>query len=211
MSGEILVNYDGMRALAAAGDAQRTYLEGVRTFVNGSCSDVGAFSGFMSVFRGSYSDALDSVGVGLHRGPLAAQRVAGTIRANVQTYRERDIATSTVLAGLQTEITNVGLPTIGPAQPVALFPGDGGPIVDPGEKYLSNATGTAVTVGNEGGRLLHPHVPAHPWDDGPKGLNPLSPIALVSEIESGVDTTQSGIEAGEDEQDYEDFENGGRR
>jgi hypothetical protein len=210
VSGRILVDYDGMRALAAAGDDQRAYLEGVRSFVRANCSDVGAFSGFMAIFRGSYSDALDSVGVGLDRGPLAADRVAGTVRANARTYRERDIAAATTLAGLQKEVRAVGIPSIGPAQPVGL-PGVDGPIVDPGEKYTAGATGTVATVGNEGGRILNPHVPAHPWDDGPKGLNPLSPISLVGEVESGVATTQSGIEAGQDEQDYEEFEEGAHR
>lgn len=199
----IEVNYDGMRVLRQSAEHQATYLRSIQSFVNSGCSNTEAFSGFLSLFKGQYSDALSDVKETLQKGPQTADAVATNIRSNVRTYRTRDIQAAADLRGITPEIKAIGLPSFGPAGPMSTT---GGPPVSAGEKHGADGTGAVVTVANEGGRQMMPHIPKNPWDDGPKGLNPLSPISLIGEGQGTVQATQSGIEAGEDIDDYDEFE-----
>ncbi|MBM6399174.1 hypothetical protein [Phycicoccus sonneratiae] len=204
MTGHIEVDYAGMDALATAGADQRRYLRAVKVFVERGCSDVGAFSGFMAIFRGDYTDALSTAQEGLETGPASARRVAHTVRANARTYHDRDIEAADGLRGLELEVRRVGLPTVGLPSPVPLAGGEPG--ISKGEKNLAMGTGGLIDVMNEAGKQHFPHVPQNPWDDGPKGLNPLSPIDLIGEGQSTVEIAQSGNDAGNDLDDYRDFE-----
>ena len=202
----IEVNYAGMRELAHAAEQQRSYLRSVHSFVAGSCANFGAFSGFMTIFAGQYRSAYSDAEASLSQSPEAAQGMASKIRTTAATFHDKDIAASDRMKAFETKITTAGLPTMGPAGPMA--PADPGPVVSRGDKNIAGGTGVVADVTREGENLFNPHVPAHAWDDGPKSLNPFSPIALAGEIESAVNTTADAASVGDDLEDYEAFEAG---
>ena len=202
----IEVNYAGMRELAHAAELQRSYLRSVHSFVAGGCANFGAFSGFMTIFAGQYRTAYTDAETSLAQSPDAAQGMASKIRTTAATFRDKDVAASDRLKAFETKVTYAGLPTVGPAGPVA--PGESGPFVTRGDKNVAGGTGVVADVSREGENLFNPHVPAHAWDDGPKSLNPFSPIALAGEIESAVGTTADAASVGDDLDDYEAFEAG---
>ncbi|GAA2739035.1 hypothetical protein GCM10009867_33530 [Pedococcus aerophilus] len=202
----IEVNYGGMAELAQAAELQRGYLRSVHSFVTGSCSNFGAFSGFMSIFAGQYRSAYTDAETSLSQSPGAAHGMASKIRTTADNFHQRDIAASDRLKAFETQISVAGLPSIGPGGPMA--PGEHGPWVTREDKNIAGGAGVVIDITREGENLFNPHVPAHAWDDGPKSLNPLSPIALAGEIENAVNTTADAAGVGDDLDDYRDFERG---
>lgn len=203
------VDYGGMAQLAGAAGHQRDYLGSVHSFVAANCANFGAFTGFLAVFGGQYRSAYADAERSLAQSPHAAQGVADRVRASARTYRERDIAASERMKGLETRVTIGGLPTMGPAGPTGPV-GENGPLVTRGDKNVAGGTGVVADLSREGENIFNPHVPVNRWDDGPKSLNPLSPIALLGEIESAVNTTADAASVGDDLDDYRDFEEGRR-
>lgn len=204
----IEVNYAGMAELAQAAELQRGYLRSVHSFVTGSCANFGAFSGFMTIFAGQYRTAYTDAETSLSDSPGAAQGMASKIRTTADNFHQRDIAASDRLKAFETKISVAGLPSIGPAGPMA--PGEHGPWVTREDKNVAGGAGVLADVAREGENVFNPHVPANAYDTGPKSLNPLSPIALAGEIENAVTTTADAASAGDDVDDYEDFERGDR-
>lgn len=199
----IEVNYEGMHGLRTAVKKNEGYLRDVHTFITDNCNDFGAFTGFLALFKGDYTTAYNNAEGSISKGADSASGIAATIRANVKQYRKDDIESSTRLKKIDVEVQ---VPTI-----AGMDPTTGNPIVTLGDKNTASATGVASSTAQDVENLENPHVPKHRWDEPPKGLNPLSPINVASEVESMVNTVKDGSDAGEDVDDYEKFENEGKR
>lgn len=198
---DIEVNYAGMAALAGAVDRQEQFVGTARQVVTEGCGDFGAFWGFMEVFQGTYEEAHGHVLSGLEDSRACAAAVAETIRANRDTYRDRDLQVSGRLSGIDVTVQTAPTQSMGPGGPVQT---PGGPPVTTEDKNVAGLAGVADDVADQ-------------FDNdalGPRNLpdnhgltaGPTSVVALAGEFQDTYQSGQDATQANDDIDDYEDFE-----
>lgn len=197
---DIEVNYAGMGALARAVDRQEEFVSSARSLVAEGCGDFGAFWGFMEVFQGTYEEAHGHVLAGLEDARLCAASVAETIRANRDTYRDRDLEASTRLSGIDVTVNMAPTASMGPGGGLQT---PGGPPITTEDKNVAGLAGLADDIADQADVDLPGSTPGHMH-----GLtaNPTAPVALAGEFQDTYQAGQDASDASEDIDDYEEFE-----
>ncbi len=209
MGQEIHVSYRGMSQYVGMCREQERFLEKVEDLVNGSCANIGAFTGFMAMFAGSYEDAQRTVSEQLRRSATAAGQLGDNIADTRADFRSTDDGVTNDLNGVRVEVECADSPTIGGG-------GSDGPGMPAPVKTTNAGLGVLTNAEN-----MAPHLPQHLTDGLPGRTPPLSdagirglPTGGVELLTQGLDLIAAGqsiSQAEDDEQTYEEFEDMHRR
>ncbi|MFC4783646.1 hypothetical protein ACT8ZV_04180 [Nocardioides sp. MAHUQ-72] len=116
MADEVKVSWQGMEQLVSLTNEQYLNLSEASGFTcSGQLANTGAFSGFLSLFRGSYQDALDAVTASLDDAMTAAKALSDRIGDVRDDLRHTDHGVEVLHARLETQVECQGY-----------SPGDGG-------------------------------------------------------------------------------------
>ena len=200
----IEVNYEGMRNLqTACGDQMRTF-SAMESFFSSHCS-ASKFSSIpvLTLFSPVYSDAAAEVTSGLGEATQAAERYRDNVRSNREQYRRDDVQASTLL-GRTWRVTTADYTPPAIAQgngPVFNYNGDG--------KNAGSWGGWALDGAMERSWPADPHleVPGPRGIGGRGGFSDL--LGATFDGADGINNAQTLGDALSDNDDYEDFENGG--
>ena len=208
MAQEVHVSFSGMSQYVGMCRDQERFLEKVEDLVNGSCANIGAFTGFMALFAGAYEDAQGTVVAQLCNAVTGAHHLGENIADTRADFRRTDEGVTSDLDGVRVDIECAPTPTVGGRGD---SPGMPGPIKtgNAGLSVLRNAENMA------------PHLPQHlpdglpgrtpPLDDaGIRGL-PTDGVEIVTQTLDSIAAGQSIAQAQDDEDTYEEFEDMHRR
>jgi hypothetical protein len=91
MAEHVRVSHEGMSELVRMTRDQYLHLsEASGAMCSGGLNNIGAFSGFLSLFKDTYAEALTAVGDGLEKAMTGAQRASANIADCRAAYAERD-------------------------------------------------------------------------------------------------------------------------
>lgn len=90
MVGSFKVDPDSLDAAGKVARRQYVHVENVQRYVSSNCSNVGAFSGVMDLFQGTYESALRSVSEGLNAGLRIATKTENSYTKTAGDYRDAD-------------------------------------------------------------------------------------------------------------------------
>lgn len=200
----IEVNYEGMRNLqTACGDQMRTFSQ-MESFFSSHCS-ASKFSSIpvLTLFSPVYSDAAAEVTSGLGKATDAAERYRDNIRSNREQYRRDDVQASSLLTkSWKVTTADYTPPAIATANgPVFSYNGNG--------KNAGSWSGWAIDGAMEQSwpmDRMH-EMPGPRGIGGRGGFSDL--LGATFDGADGINNAQTLGAALDDNQDYEDFENGG--
>lgn len=189
MGGEVRVSFPRLQQYSTMCEQQDGYVAAVDGLVNGSCANFGAFTGFMALFKGAYSDAHATVAASMDDARKAAQ---GASSAFLAVKGELEAADAAVQGDIDKVKVKVEAPSAydGPGAP-------GSPGGVPGEvKYVNGVAQTvAGTTDTMAGGV-------NSVDHGIRGL-PTDGLDLAANV---TDTMTTGIGMGETDEDIRDYE-----
>lgn len=208
MAQEVHVSFSGMSQYVGMCRDQERFLEKVEDLVNGSCANIGAFTGFMALFAAAYEDAQGTVAAQLRNAVTGAHHLGENIADTRADFRRTDEGVTSDLDGVRVDIECAPTPTVGGRGD---SPGMPGPI----------KTGNAGLGVLRNAENMAPHLPQHlpdglpgrtpPLDDaGIRGL-PTDGVEIVTQTLDSIAAGQSIAQAQDDEDTYEEFEDMYRR
>lgn len=197
----IEVSLVGMEALHSAVIKNKGYLRETHTFITDNCNDFGAFTGFLALFKDDYEDAYDNAEKSVHNGQKSAHAIGHNIAVNRKRYGDDDSNAAILLNGIDITIVKPKIPGM---------TADGGPLVTKTDKNISSGASLIEDL-DEGIRELERIGGEGPQHRGTGKGSPFPIIGLIGETESTVNITKAGMEANDDIDDYDNFENEGQR
>lgn len=204
MAAEVHASFTGLAQYADLCREQRDHVRSVEDLVNGSCANVGAFTGFMALFAGAYEDAHAQVSEVLAQAATGAGDLGINIDGVLADFRATDASSSSDFERLLVR-TECAPGYDGPTN------GGDGPGV-PGPVKSANAGASTLASAED----IAPHLPQHLVDGLPgrtpplpdadiRGL-PTDAVEVVSQVTDTMAAGESIGEAQDDEERYEEFE-----
>ncbi len=190
MTDEVRVSWQGTQELVAMTNDQYLNLSDASGFMcSAQLANTGAFSGFLSIFQGTYQDVLDTVTNSLNDAMTGAQRLSERIADAREHLRETDHAVEAMHTKLEEQVACQ-----------SYVPGPGGadvPQVPDNLVNVNNLFGNIETPMD--GPKLPSFVPGH--DDA----SPASPLDLVDNTASlagNASDTGEGLDHGQEADDF---------
>ncbi|WP_148077050.1 hypothetical protein [Nocardioides aurantiacus] len=183
----------GLANVQNAIDLQAQELGSIGSFVDGNCSHLDAFSGFLSLFAGSYGEALATM-----RQSLDDSVEAATARAQAMAATRGDY--STVDSRVHGSLHTLGA-QVGPATQ-DLGGGDTPTMPAPYGATSSGVSGVFGTGLLDGDGIPLPRDPSTGLPGIPDNGSPLSPLDVVDQ---GLNVVESGNDLGEAQDTRDDI------
>lgn len=127
----IRMDPDGVDAAAAVSRRQHQHVQQVRSYVDGSCSQLGAFTGVMDLFQGSYESALASAREGLDTSLKIAEKMDRALKRAADELRDADREVYEMAKRLWVELGGLGSDYPKYQEPGSGDSTPGGPTRDP--------------------------------------------------------------------------------
>lgn len=194
MAGEMRASLPGLDQLVERQGRQVGYIDAIESHVAGQAGDFGAFTGIMAMFAGAYAEAHEAVSAGLREAGDGAADLRGGIRAVRQDFEDTDRGVGTRFDRFTVQV-EAGDDYDGPSPH--------GHEGVPGQvKYAGGVLDTVAGVTDEMDTIRGTTTIDQPI----RGL----PSDAVDVVANTTDVIQSGIAAGEAQDDtdrYDEFAN----
>lgn len=192
MGGEMRADLPGLDQLVYRQGRQVGYIDAIESHVAGQAGDFGAFTGIMAMFAGAYQEAHETVSAGLRAAGDGAADLRGAIRAVREDFADTDRGVGTRFDRFTVQVED-GDAYDGP-RPHS-HNGVRGDL-----KYGAGVLNTVADVTDEMDKIIGTTT----IDQGIRGL----PSDAVDVVANTTDVIQSGIAAGEAQDDtdrYDEF------
>ena len=197
MTGEYRVHPDGLGVLRDALSQNADELQRIHDFLTSNCGHTDAFSGFLAVFKGQYSDAYSTASEGVSTGVEGARQRVQAMAETLDSYVQSDDHIAGAINTLAPRISAVNGDVAPPGGPAGL-PG----ALKHAGKGVSNTInlpGIAESYAENGlPNFLDQYKP-------PEHGTPASPLDVIDQgLQMHENLTDIG-ETSEDIHDYGDF------